>query len=78
MEAGERSRGGVYRQRNPRASALYQCVERHGEELRASGAIRRTVEAKALERFIDCGDLHRGFARVRCDACSHDYLLALT
>ena len=39
MEAGERPKGGVYRPRNPRASALYQCVDRHGEELRAAGAI---------------------------------------
>ncbi len=30
MEAGERPKGGVYRPRNPRASALYQCVDRHG------------------------------------------------
>jgi len=26
--------------------------------------------------FIECGDPHHGFARVYCDACGHDYLLA--
>ncbi len=26
--------------------------------------------------FLDCGDLERGFARVRCDDCKHEYLLA--
>ena len=29
-----------------------------------------------IERFLDCGDLHKGFARVYCDQCGHDYLLA--
>ena len=41
-------RGGVYRPRN--LGALYQWVERLGEELRASGDIRRAVETQALER----------------------------
>jgi len=34
------------------------------------------VQAEALKRFLDCGDLQKGFARVFCDHCSHDYLLA--
>ena len=29
-----------------------------------------------IERFIECGDPHHGFARIYCDACGHDYLLA--
>ena len=29
-----------------------------------------------IERFIECGDPHYGFARICCDACGHDYLLA--
>jgi hypothetical protein len=31
-----------------------------------------------IERFIECGDRHHGFARIRCDACGHDYLLAFS
>ncbi len=34
------------------------------------------LEAQVIERFIECGDPHYGFARVYCDACRHDYLLA--
>jgi hypothetical protein len=26
--------------------------------------------------FIECGDPHHGFARLYCDACGHDWLLA--
>ncbi len=28
--------------------------------------------------FLDCGDLERGFARVYCDACHSEYLLAFS
>ncbi len=26
----------------------------------------------AVERFLDCGDLKKGFARVRCPKCRHE------
>ncbi len=68
--------GGIYRPRNPRASPLYQCIRRHGEELDDAGLITRPVESDVLERFLACGDLHKGFARIYCDHCGHDYLLA--
>ena len=28
-----------------------------------------------IYRYLDCGDLHLGFARVRCHDCGHEYLL---
>jgi len=30
----------------------------------------------AIYRYLECSDLHFGFARVRCDQCGHEYLLA--
>jgi len=68
--------GGVYRPRNPRASPLWQCARRHARELREAGQIRRALERRVSERFIECGDPHHGFARIYCHACGHDYLLA--
>lgn len=38
--------------------------------------LKRPVESQVLERFLACGDLHKGFARIYCDQCGHDYLLA--
>ena len=70
--------GGVYRPGNPRASPLYQCVIRYYEELEAGGHFTRPVEEQVLTRFLDCGDLHQGFARAYCDNCGHDYLLAFS
>jgi len=32
---------------------------------------------ETLDRFLDCGDLHKGFARVHCDACGHEPLPAI-
>ena len=68
--------GGVYRPRNPRASPLWRCARLHARELHEAGRLRRTVERQAIERFIECGDPHHGFARIYCDTCGHDYLLA--
>ena len=31
-----------------------------------------------MGKFLDCGDLEHGFARVRCDHCQHEYLLAFS
>jgi hypothetical protein len=78
LQGGNTQHGAVYRARNPRASPLYQCVRRHYDELEAGGAIHRQVERRVLDRFIDCGDLHKGFARIYCDDCGHDYLLAFS
>jgi hypothetical protein len=71
-------RPAIYRPRRPRASPLWQCVNRHLPELRASGRVRRAVEQNVLERFLECGDLRCGFARIRCGGCGHDLLLAFS
>ena len=69
---------GTYRPRKPRASPLYQCAERHVGELRTEGRLKRLTEEKVIARFLKCGDPHRGFARVYCPQCRHDYLLAFS
>jgi len=72
------ARPAIYRVRRPRASPLWQCVRRHLPELGASARVRRAVEKKVLERFLDCGDPQRGFARTRCAGCGQDLLLAFS
>ena len=56
---------GVYRPRRPWASPLYRLLERHFREL-------------SLVWDDRCGLLEHGFARIRCDACAHEYLLAFS
>jgi hypothetical protein len=62
----------VYQPRNPKASDYYRCVEDHFEQLetvwderyqRRFGCWRPYV-TDVIRRYLDCGDLHFGFARV--------------
>ena len=76
--AGRTPKGGEYRPRNPRASPLYQCADRHMAELRSEGRLQRLLEERVIDRFLKCGDPQHGFARIYCPECRHDYLLAFS
>ena len=52
----------------PTRSGIYQ--ERYG--------FWRPIIARAVERFLDCGDLKKGFARVRCSKCRHESFVAFS
>ena len=72
----------VYKPRNPQAGGFYQCVEAHFEELEAMWDDRyvsrygfwRPYVMDVIHRYLECGDLHFGFARVRCDDCGHEFM----
>ena len=76
----------VYQPRNPKASAYYRCVEDHFEQLEAVWDERyqrrfgfwRPYVTDVIHRYLDCGDLQFGFARVKCEDCGHEYLLAFS
>ena len=38
----------------------------------------RSVVGQVADKFLACGVLEHGFARIRCDACRHEYLLAFS
>ncbi len=73
----------VYRPRNPKATGWYRCVEDYFEEFvrvyderfAAKFGFWRPHIEKIIYRFLDCGDLHHGFARVRCGDCGHEFLV---
>jgi ribosomal protein S27E len=76
----------VYRPRNPQDSDYYRCVEDYFETFvqiydehfsRQYGFWRPYVE-QVIHRYLDCGNLHNGFARVKCKDCGHEYLLAFS
>ena len=76
----------VYCPRNPHDSAYYRCVEDHFETFeqvyedrfaRQYGFFRPYVK-QVIYWYLDCGDLHNGFARVKCRDCCHEYLLAFS
>ncbi|BBO67813.1 hypothetical protein DSCA_17430 [Desulfosarcina alkanivorans] len=73
----------VYLQRKPQESPYYQCVEDNFETFeqvyddrfpRQYGFFRPYVK-QVIYRYLDCGILQNGFARVRCGEYGHEYLL---
>ena len=66
---------GVYRPRRPRETTLYRLVEEHYED--KYGYLRPVIR-ETVYKYLDCGDLKHGFARVRCPDCGHEYLLAFS
>ena len=74
----------VYEPRNPRASSLYALVEDYYEEFERVYDDRyqqqygrwRPVIGEVMRKYLECGDLHRGFARLGCDGCRYQAILA--
>ena len=77
---------GVYTPRRPQASPLFRLMSDHLPRLQTVYDDRfareygpwRPVVAQVAEKFLACGVLEHGFARIRCDACAHEYLLAFS
>ena len=72
---------GVYQPRKPGTSGYYRCVEAHFEDLETVWDDRyarkygfwRPYVMDVIFRYLNCGDLHFGFARVKCEDCGHEY-----
>jgi len=77
---------GVYKPRRPQASPLFRLAQDHLHRLQTVYDERfareygpwRPVVAEVADRFLACGILEHGFARIRCDDCAHEYLLAFS
>ena len=76
----------VYKRRNPQDSQYYQFIEDNFEEFeriyddrfpKKYGFLRPYLK-QVIYRYLDCGILHNGFARVKCGDCGHEYLLAFS
>lgn len=74
-----------YRPRQPRKTVLHQVVAEHLQTMLAVASLRsddgrgypRFVE-REFRRYVECGALGRGFARVRCKSCGFERLLAFS
>jgi ribosomal protein S27E len=76
----------IYRPRRPRQSPLFKTIERYLPEFERTyersyakqyGPWRRII-GDVTRRFLRCGDLHYGFARVRCPDCHHEMFVAFS
>ena len=84
MRCGAKEAGVVYRPRHPQQTPFYQLVERFYPQFEAVYAERyqerygfwRPIIATVVGKFLECGDLKQGFARVRCPKCREEFLVA--
>lgn len=74
-----------YQRRHPERTPAYQVVQQHLEtylarrqEEDSEGIGIPTYIERDLRNFLECGILAYGFARARCDACGHDFLIAFS
>jgi hypothetical protein len=80
----ETAPAGIYQPRNPRATSLYALVEDYYEEFERVYDDRyqqqygpwRPVIGEVMRKYLECGDLHRGFARLGCCGCRYQTILA--
>jgi len=76
----------LYRPRNARATPLYQLLEAYYEDVKAVWEERferkygfwRGFIDTVVARYLDCGTVEAGFARLRCEACGAEKLLTLS
>ena len=73
----------VYQRRQPERTAAYQIVQHHLETWLCTAREADPDENPVpyyvehdLRKFLECGILAHGFARVRCESCGENFLIA--
>ena len=75
-----------YRSRNPFVSPLWILLDKYYDQFEAEYAGRyeavygflRPAVGFAVSKYLKCGDLREGFARVHCEGCGHDMFVAFS
>jgi len=75
----------VYQRRQPERTVLYNVIQQFylswQEHIHADSDDRHELPfyiQREFERYSECGILAHGFARVHCDNCQHDFLVAFS
>jgi hypothetical protein len=75
---------GAYQRHRPEMTTLYAVVRDNVETLYAAvaagfeGAALSPFVRREFDGYLDCGLLCRGFARMKCDACAEQHLVAFS
>ena len=75
-----------YRRRNPFSSPLWVLFDKYYNQFESEYAERyekvygflRPAVGFAVSKYLKCGDLREGFARVHCEGCGHDMFVAFS
>ena len=65
----------VYRPRKPHLTPFYQVYQ---ERFEKRYGFWRLYLKEVMVHYLECGDLSAGFARIRCDACGAERVLAFS
>jgi hypothetical protein len=76
----------IYHSRKPKESPLWKCLHDHfltfvfeyAQEYEKLYGYFRDIISEVVEKYFDCGDLSKGFARVQCPDCKHEFLLSFS
>jgi hypothetical protein len=76
----------VYRPRHPEKTAFYSVLFHYFDRFAGEYEERfekeygrwRNVISQTVGKYLDCGNLKRGFARIRCPQCREEYLLGFS
>ena len=76
----------LYRPRRPERSPFYAVLHQFFDRFTREYELRfertfgplRGIVSKTVDRFFGCGLPEGGFARVRCDSCGNEYLIAFS
>ena len=76
---------GINKPKKPDKTVLYKIVKENLEsflyEIKEANPDSNPISAyaeKEFHKYLDCGILANGFARIRCDDCKEDYLIAFS
>ena len=78
--------GALYKPRRPKTSPLYQSISGHFSEFESvyeeryqkRYGVLRDVVREVVYKYLGCGDLKKGFARIKCKSCHQEILLAFS
>jgi hypothetical protein len=76
----------LYQPRDPRASKLWRLIDEYfdsfqqnyDERFQTKYGFWRPIIERSVAAYLKCGDLHEGFARVRCQDCRHEMFVAFS
>jgi hypothetical protein len=73
----------VYKSRKPKASPPFTSPfltisQSWRWSIKSGIRVLRDVVREVVYKFLGCGDLRKGFARIKCKDCKHEVLLAFS
>ena len=69
----------IYRRHRPEKTVLFEVIKKHYRTWRntTENPIPKYIE-RTFEKYLDCGNLAKGFACAHCDCCNADFFIGFS